>query len=444
MSPAQAATCADAWTTTQRYNGAVNAVPTSVMSATNTLDVASKNIVLLSGFRIFPCSTGGHLRTAGIAQALARMGHRVLIYSLTGRQSDYGARRFLQSSYRLDAIGPNLMEETNLKLGLGLVQAVGRRLDYPRVWQHALLARGWVPARLKAALTPADIVLCDMPWCPPVPGIWSAKPWFLISHNLEHRLLEQGPARQHRFAAWMRGVEAAAPERYRDIFVCADDDRDFFRRHDPSGRLKLPFIGCGVDPNAYRVPAGTRERVRAELGLSDADHLLVFSASRFAPNVEALATLRDFCRDEADFLARERVHILVLGSVSEAPHREGALIATGRVPAVAPYFAASDAGLNPITRGSGANVKLFEYLAARLPVISTVFGVRGTQLKPEVDFLPYEPGQLRAAIERYVHARTRQQWKMHAEAVWARHYSSCDIDQLVKQAVLQRPEFLPA
>lgn len=424
-------------------NDAVNVAPTSLTAATTPLAGASKNIVLLSGLRIFPCNTGGHLRTSGIAHALARMGHRVLIYSLTGRQDDYGPRRLLQSSYRLDPIAPNLTEETNLKLGLGLVQAVGRRLQYPRVWQYALLERGWVPSRLKSALAAADIVLCDLPWCPPVPGSWSQKPWFLISHNLEHRLLEQGPPRLQRFAAWMRAVEARAPQRYRDIFVCADDDRDFFRSYDPSGSLRLPFIGCGVDPNAYRVPAGTRERVRAELSLSEADHLLVFSASRFAPNVEALASLRDFCRTEADFLARERVHILVLGSISDTGYREGALIATGRVPEVAPYFAASDAGLNPITRGSGANVKLFEYLAARLPVISTVFGVRGTQLKAETDFLPYEPANARASIESYLHGRTRQQWKAHAELVWTRHYQSCDIDELVKKAIRQRPEFQP-
>ena len=39
---------------------------------------------------------------------------------------------------------------------------------------------------------------------------------------------------------------------------------------------------------------------------------------------------------------------------------------TGPVPEVLPYFAASDAGLNLVTRGSGSNVKLFEYLAAQI------------------------------------------------------------------------------
>lgn len=399
------------------------------------------NIVLLSGFRIFPTSTGGHIRSGSIARALARMGHEVLIYSLAGRQGDYSMGSLLKPGFRVDRIEAHLAEETNLGLLYGLLQAGARRLDFPRVWQYALMARGIVPRRLKAALAKADIVLADMPWCPPVPGPWRSKPWIMISHNLEYRLLEQGTPRHRRFAAWMRRVESAAPRQYRDIIACAAEDRDFFRANDASGRLRLPCISSAVDPKAYVVPAGTRERIRAELGVADSDTLLVFAGSGFGPNLDALATLRDFCRDEAEFLARERVYFLLLGSITPAAFRDHALIATGRVAEVAPYFAAGDAGFNPVTRGSGANVKLFEYLAARLPVISTPFGVRGSALQADLDFLSFAPGTLRETIERFLRSRTREGWRAHAEEVWQRHKSTCDIQELVRDAVAQLAEF---
>jgi glycosyltransferase involved in cell wall biosynthesis len=124
-----------------------------------------------------------------------------------------------------------------------------------------------------------------------------------------------------------------------------------------------------------------------------------------------------------------------------APFRDGALIATGRVPEVASYFAAGDAGLNPVARGSGANVKLFEYLAARLPVISTAFGVRGTALRPDVDFLSYSPDSLLKTIEQFLRSRTREDWRRHAEEVWQRHKGTCDIQELVRDAVALLPEF---
>ena len=402
-----------------------------------------KNIVLLSGFRIFPTSTGGHIRTASIARALARMGYRVLIYSLAARQADYSIGGVFGPGFRIDEIETNLSEESNLGLGFGVLQACVRRLDFPRVWQHNLMRRGIVPRRLKRALNAADIILADMPWCPPVPGPWAAKPWFMISHNLEFRLLEQGPPRHRRFAAWMRDVESAAPQRYHDIFACAEEDRDFFRAH-AGGRLRIPLIRGGVDPLAYAVPPGTRERTRAALGVAESDTLLVFAGSGFGPNLEALETLRAFSREHAEFLAREHVYFLLLGSMIPAPFRDGALIATGRVPEVASYFAAGDAGLNPVARGSGANVKLFEYLAARLPVISTAFGVRGTALQPDTDFLSYSPDTLMQTIEQFLRSRTREQWRGHAEEVWQRHKASCDIQELVRDAVAQVPEFQAA
>jgi hypothetical protein len=135
------------------------------------------------------------------------------------------------------------------------------------------------------------------------------------------------------------------------------------------------------------------------------------------------------------------VHVLALGSVAAGPSREGALITTGRVPAVTPYFAAADAGLNPVVRGSGSNVKVFEYLAARLPVISTPFGMRGTELRSPDDYLAYEGASLVDAIATFAGSRTRQQWRDHAELVWQRHARSCDINELVREAIGQLPDF---
>lgn len=400
-----------------------------------------KNILILSGFRIFPSNTGGHVHTGGIARSLARMGNQVTVYSLAGRSGDYNLGTFFGRAYRVDQIEDNLTEETNLGPRYGLSQTIGRRLERPRVWQYSLLRRGVIPHRLRQALEGADIVLSDMPWCPPVPGVWSAKPWFLISHNLEHVLLEQSPESHRRYAAWMQEVERKAPTEYRDIFPCAEVDRDFFRANDPGGRLRLPMIGCGVDPKAYSVPTGTRERIRASLDISSHETLVVFSGSKFGPNLEALQVLREFCARQAQQLAPLGVKILVLGSVVPTPFRVGPLIATGRVPEVAPYFAAADVGLNPVTRGSGANVKLFEYLATRLPVISTSFGVRGTELEPDTDYLRYEGDSLMDVLKFFVRSRDRKQWRAFGEAVWTRHQRSCDIQLIVESAVRQRGEF---
>jgi hypothetical protein len=399
-----------------------------------------KNIVLVSGNRIAPAATGGQVRSIGIASALARIGHSVHIFSTAGRRDDYRGVNLFRGVTMERCVEPRLKESTYLGLPFGILQALGRRLDFPRVWQHYLLARGVVPKALKQALQEADIVLSDLPYCPPIPGPWRKKPWYLISHNLEHKLLEQGNARERRFANWMRGVEGTAPRTYTDILTCAEDDRAFFKDHDLHSRLALPMVRCGVDPQLYAFPPEMRLRMRAELGLGDEDWLLIFSASNFGPNYEAFREIKEFCLAEAEFLARNRVYILVVGSVSSEAYRRGALIVTGRVPEIAPYFAASDAGVNLVTRGSGSNVKLFEYLASRLPVISTVFGVRGTELTASADYLPCDRNDLRQVIQHLV-GRDRAFWSTKAEDVWNRHRHSCDIQDLVKEAILLLPAF---
>jgi glycosyltransferase involved in cell wall biosynthesis len=399
-----------------------------------------RKITIVSGNRIAPAATGGQVRTISIARALARMGHAVHIFSTAGRREDYQGAYFRRGTVLESAIEPRLKESTHLGLTFGIMQTLARRLDYPRVWQHRMLAGGMIPKQLKQALREADIVMSDLPYCPPIPGPWRAKPWYLISHNLEHKLLEQSGSRQRRFANWMRGVEGAAPQTYTDILSCAEEDQTFFRAHDMRSQLRVPMVRCGVDPGLYAFSPELRPQMRAQLGLTGQDRVLIFSGSGFAPNVEALREIKEFCRAEAEFMARNRVYFLVVGSVSPAAYRDGALIVTGPVPEVVPYFAASDAGVNLVTRGSGSNVKLFEYLAARLPVISTVFGVRGTELTAPEDYLPCSRDALKEVIQRFI-GSDQAFWRTRAEAVWQRHKHSCDIQDLVDAAISVLPPF---
>jgi glycosyltransferase involved in cell wall biosynthesis len=396
-------------------------------------------ILIISGFKTFPAQTGGSVRTAGIARSLARMGHQVRLYAFAGREQHY--RMANKPAHLVEEIEPDLVEETHLGWTVGVTQTVFRRLGYPRVWQYWMMQRAWIPQRLRQALREADLIFGDLPYCPRIPGAeWRDKPWFLISHNLEHELLRQGGPRERRFADWMERVERAAPQNFVDILTCAPGDRDFFLRHDPARRLRAPIVTSGVDPQAYVPAPGDRARVRAGLGLTDDDQLVIFSGSRFGPNVDALERLKAFARGHQAWLRERRLHLLVAGSIEASAWRGHGMIATGRVPEMLPYLAAADAGLNPVTRGSGANVKLFEYLAARLPVISTPFGVRGSSLAAGRDYIAFDPDDPRPAFEALL-ARDRTAWRQHAEAVWALHREECDITAITRAAVSQLPGF---
>ncbi len=399
----------------------------------------SKKIVLLSGLKIFPHLNGGHLRTGGVAKSLARLGHDVKIYSIAGRRDDYG----FGEAYVEQRIETRLHEEIHLGLALGLVQALARRLGLPRFWQYYAIRFGLISWRMQQHLSEAELVICDLPYTPPVWAMERQKTWWLLSHNLEHKLLEQGSRLERLFAPWMRSLEARAPQRYKAILTCAPEDQKFFQSFAHREAAQILQVGNGIDPDVYGKAAEERQGLRESWGLDEQDWLIVFSGSHFSPNMEALAVLRNFCRREGAFLRERRIQFLVLGSICHQAQRDEFMIVTGRVPDTVPYFAAADAALNPVVRGSGSNLKIFEYLAARLPVISTGFGLRGTALKEGVDVLVYQGDELKDRLDQLTREGDKMSWRLHAEAVWDRHRQSSDMTELLRQAlgdILERDE----
>jgi glycosyltransferase involved in cell wall biosynthesis len=140
-------------------------------------------------------------------------------------------------------------------------------------------------------------------------------------------------------------------------------------------RGKLLLVPNGIEPERFR-PAdpAQREALRASLGFSPRHRVAVFTGSPMVHNLEAARFILE--RLAPACASRTHLKFLLLGDVARGalPPNVRAL---GTVPDVLPYLAASDVALNPVTSGSGSSLKVPEYLAAGLPVVSTVFGMRG-------------------------------------------------------------------
>jgi hypothetical protein len=126
----------------------------------------------------------------------------------------------------------------------------------------------------------------------------------------------------------------------------------------------------------------------------EADTVALFVGTDYGPNREAAKEICQMAGDATD--RRLDIHFLVVGSVcqslSESPDN---VTLAGFVPDLAPWYDAADIGLNPICSGSGTNIKLLEYLAHGLTVVTTDFGARGFDIShgeealivPEREFL---------------------------------------------------------
>jgi glycosyltransferase involved in cell wall biosynthesis len=349
-------------------------------------DRGNKKILILSGIQIYPPTSGGQLRSSALAEALAERGFEVAIYSFTGRKEEYLSGK--PSGW--NRVSDRITEFVDRSRLFGICQWLSYRLDLPSVWLSVLLGLS-IPSGAKADLARADVVVLDFPFAyPALRGC--LKPKFLHSHNLEHRIWRGWKS------WWVRAVEKAAARASDGILCCSEEEEVFFRR-ETSASHPLFRLNNRVDGRRFLPDPVARRRIRAAVGAADDERLILFSASAYRPNEEAFSFLRRFARDHGDLLERLRLRILVVGSVSPSEVREGRLIATGRVEAVEPYFQASDLAVNPVMQGSGTSLKLLEFVAAGLPVLSTDFGARGFELRPGEDYIGFTWESLPAVLE---------------------------------------------
>jgi glycosyltransferase involved in cell wall biosynthesis len=200
------------------------------------------------------------------------------------------------------------------------------------------------------------------------------------AHNVEADHFRAAGPRLMGAGAWAARLEALERRAAHaaDLVVAAsDEDAQRFRALYGVESDHLVVIPNGYDEREIRPPSpAERAAARRSLDLAEGDYAALFVGSDVPHNRAALQLLVDRVMPAA---APAGVRLVVVGRVSAAleGRREPWLIVRPEVPELAPFLHAADAGLNPVTRGGGSNVKLPGYLAAGLAVVTTGFGLRG-------------------------------------------------------------------
>jgi glycosyltransferase involved in cell wall biosynthesis len=176
-----------------------------------------------------------------------------------------------------------------------------------------------------------------------------------------------------------------------------------------SRRYDRPRSDVTVVANGTVVPAAppsaAQRRARSERWRSwfpphdpeRPSHLAVFFGSWHPPNLDAAALLCDVATQVPD------VQILSVGHHGLAfagQHHPRNLRFTLEVPdrVRLGLLGAADVALNPMRIGSGTNLKLLEFLAWQVPVVSTPFGARGIDVRDGEHLRLAEPDDLAAAL----------------------------------------------
>lgn len=252
-------------------------------------------------------------------------------------------------------------------------------LAFPEQVRHS-------PAFLEAVRTQvqgADVVVFTHPWCfPPLADALEAGQLVIYdAHNVETMLkLEALAGRDgsERLLTLVAETERDVVERSDLVLACSSEDAGLFVRLFDTDPMKLRIVPNGAFTERFEgASSADRNRNRAELGLRPDRPVAVFMGSMYGPNVDAAACIYDE-------LARAMpgVDFLVVGGVGQAlldrPARPNVII-TGVVDDARrdALLLAADVAINPMAAGSGTNIKMFDYMAAGLPVLSTAVGARG-------------------------------------------------------------------
>jgi glycosyltransferase involved in cell wall biosynthesis len=203
-------------------------------------------------------------------------------------------------------------------------------------------------------------------------------------HNVEADLKAQMLAQNdtgRRLLSAAREVERGCCERAEFVFAPSAEDAERLKALYGVPRARLELVPNGVDTGAIPfTPPDERRRLQSRLRMERP--LALFIGSWHEPNLRAVGRIAE--------LAPRLPHVefAVVGSVC-LPLEQGYLPSNMRLFGVVAdelknaLLRVASVAINPVSEGSGTNMKMLDYLAAGLPVISTEVGARGLELDPE-------------------------------------------------------------
>lgn len=189
----------------------------------------------------------------------------------------------------------------------------------------------------------------------------------------------------------VRRAEVRLVRRSRGILCVSGENRADLRKM--AGELPAAAMVCG---NGVHVegrpcpPLSERPALRRQAGLGE-EPMAVFLGSGHPPNAEAARLIIETMAE-----ALPGVRFVLIGSVAGWFHGAGVppnVHLLGMVGGGVKDFLLSvaDVALNPMLTGSGSSVKMMDYMAAGLPILSTGVGARGMSLPERESTIILEP-----------------------------------------------------
>lgn len=389
------------------------------------------DILQVSPYNISPPNSGGDERSHGLVYPLVDTGINVIRYCING---------LVTKIYETTTLGDLRLRRCFTRDGVIECQPNNLILDIPsaggfvlfpqlRLYLASRLLEQYFPRKLQTLCDWADAIFVERPWFVQTIADYTDSHIVYSAHDvavdLYDSILDEKFGRRW-FLQKVEAIEASAVSAADLVITVSEADLKRYRE-------KYDFL-----PETLVIPNSVQEAKFKSGGqtytISDGIDA-VFVGSDRQPNIEAVEKLIGMAEevrdDHPDFT------LSLVGDVAANFDQEAHdyLTTVGFVDELIPTLASYDLALNPIESGGGSNIKLIDYCAAGLPILSTEFGVRGfdfvsdthvlvrklSEFPDVISHLSNHPNErARLANMAYQHARNHYTWESHSETLLER------------------------
>ncbi|ESQ13728.1 MAG: glycosyltransferase [Thiohalocapsa sp. PB-PSB1] len=339
-----------------------------------------KRLVIVTRSDIVPADHGAAVKIDRTAWGLSH--HLDMVYVVTDdREQYYAYRAGTRTEHRyprwLASLGPDRQQVRERLTNIGV--PVSDAFLYEPLTDWSFIARTlYLGHRSGASVFQAEF-----------PAYARACAWtqkllggstLLVEHNVEHQRLEnQFPDMPEAARTLLRSTEVQLCNRVDAVVVVSEPDGARLRV-DGVDAEKIHLIPHGVDLEAFdaAVPAD----VRGRFGIDDDTVLLVYHGIYlYPPNLEAMRIMANQILPRLEGRG-VKAKVLAIGRNPPDEPLHPDIIFTGSVEQIAPYLMAADIAVVPLVRGGGTRMKILDYFAARIPVVTTSKGIEGIPATP--------------------------------------------------------------
>lgn len=336
-----------------------------------------EKILVLVPFRVYPPIAGGQMRVYYLYKALSRwFDITLLTFSHPGMSKSTVE---LSEGFKEIRV-PKSIE--HLKQEIKLSEQIGLNIGDIALCELFQLSNEYIEEAIQE-IQDSNIIVASHPFVYPIIKniVNDSKIIWYDAHNVEYLLKSSMLPKTSNSEKLLKNlfeVEKECCNSSEIIFTCSNEDLMNFTNLYKVGREKFILAPNGVDINGIEfIPYCSR---KGELRRPSA----VFIGSAHPPNLNAVEYIVSLAKElpEMDFyivggcgniISEKNItittNVKVTGMVSNIEKR-GIL---GKV----------DIALNPIPYGSGTNLKMLEYFACGIPVISNDVGVRGLNINDQ-------------------------------------------------------------